>query len=98
MKTHITVRIVEKIIEQACQKVNIVKKVTVHSLRHSFATHLLESGTDLRYIQELLGHAHSKTSQIHTRVSTKSSGKTKSPLESLDIKERVIDDKIRQQQ
>lgn len=61
------------------------KEVTVHSLRHSFATHLLEGGTDLRYIQEILGHKHSETTEIYTHVSTKSIGKVKSPLDSLNL-------------
>jgi len=67
-------------------KANIKKNVTVHSLRHSFATHLLESGTDLRYIQELLRHKSSKTTEIYTHVSNKDIGEVKRPLDSLQIR------------
>jgi len=81
---HITTRTAEKIFSNGCRKANIIKNVTVHSLRHSFATHLLESGTDLRYIQELLGHKSSKTTEIYTHVSKKSIGKIVSPLDNLE--------------
>ena len=63
--------------------VTINKPVTLHWLRHSYATHLLESGTDLRYIQELLGHNSSKTTEIYTHVSTKNIQQIKSPFDGL---------------
>lgn len=85
IERHISTRTVQAIFEQACASANIIKNVGVHSLRHSFATHLLESGTDLRYIQELLGHKNSKTTEIYTHVSNKSLGKIKSPLDNLDL-------------
>ena len=79
--THLTARAVEKILEDASQKAGVAKHVTVPTLRHSFATHLLEGGTDLRYIQELLGHKSSKTTEIYTHVSQRDIGRIKSPLD-----------------
>jgi integrase/recombinase XerD len=73
----------QSVLKQALKKVNITKPVTLHWLRHSYATHLLESGTDLRYIQELLGHNSSKTTEIYTHVSTKSIQQIKSPFDDL---------------
>ena len=75
------------------KKAGIRKEVSVHSLRHSFATHLLESGVDLRYIQELLGHKSSKTTEIYTHVSNKDLNKIKSPLDSILGREVVGEDK-----
>lgn len=73
----------QNVLKQALKKSNIKKDVTLHWLRHSYATHLLESGTDLRYIQELLGHKSSKTTEIYTHVSTKNIQNIKSPFDDL---------------
>lgn len=73
----------QSVLKQALKKTNSKKPVTLHWLRHSYATHLLESGTDLRYIQELLGHSSSKTTEIYTHVSAKSIQQIKSPFDDL---------------
>ena len=73
----------QSVLKQTLQKTKISKPVTLHWLRHSYATHLLESGTDLRYIQELLGHNSSRTKEIYTHVSTKSLEQIKSPFDDL---------------
>jgi integrase/recombinase XerD len=73
----------ESVLKQAVSKASINKPVTLHWLRHSYATHLLESGTDLRYIQELLGHNSSRTTEIYTHVSNKSIQQIKSPFDDL---------------
>lgn len=78
---HISIRSAEKIFEQAVEKVNILKSISIHSLRHAFASHLLEDGVDIRYIQTLLGHSSLKTTQIYTRVTTRDMHRIKSPLD-----------------
>ncbi|MBX9851707.1 MAG: tyrosine-type recombinase/integrase [Cytophagaceae bacterium] len=74
-----------KILKAACIKAGIRKKVSIHTLRHSFATHLLERGTDIRYIQSLLGHNSSKTTEIYTHITKTAFERIKSPLDNIDI-------------
>jgi len=76
-------RSLQLVLKQALKKAGNSKPVSLHWLRHSYATHLLESGTDLRYIQELLGHNSSKTTEIYTHVTTKSLQQIRSPFDDL---------------
>lgn len=82
-KGPLTTRNIQLIVKKAAKRANIIKKVSPHTLRHSFATHLLEEGTDTRVIQVLLGHSNIETTQIYTKVSTKELKKVKSPLDNL---------------
>lgn len=74
-------RSAKKVFNIVILKSGIMKKILLHTLRHSFATHLLEAGTDLRYIQALLGHSSSKTTEIYTHVSKRDIGRILSPLD-----------------
>jgi len=84
-ESHISERTVQQIFCNAKRRAGMNKDVSVHSLRHSFATHLLESGVDLRYIQELLGHKSSKTTEVYTHVSHRMLGKIQSPLDRMEL-------------
>lgn len=76
-------RSVQEILKKALTKTNIKKHATVHTLRHSFATHLIEHGTDIRIVQELLGHKNIKTTQIYTHITDQAKRKIKSPFDAL---------------
>lgn len=78
-----TSRNVQKIVSSAAKRAGIRKQVTPHKLRHSFATHLLEAGTNIRVIQELLGHSNLQTTQIYTHISRENIRGVKSPLDKL---------------
>jgi len=79
-------RSLELVLKKSVKKAGIKRNINLHMLRHSYATHLLEAGTDLRYIQELLGHKSPKTTQIYTHVSMGALGRIESPFDRLNIK------------
>lgn len=76
---------VRKVLQRSIKRAGIDKPVKLHTLRHSFATHLLESGTNLRYIQDLLGHTSAKTTEIYTHVSSKKLSDVISPLDTMGV-------------
>ncbi|MFN5774210.1 tyrosine-type recombinase/integrase [Flavobacterium sp.] len=82
-----SVRSVQEVMRMALKKTGLEKKATVHSLRHSFATHLLEHGTDIRYIQQILGHSSIKTTTIYTHISASAMNKIISPLDQITEQE-----------
>jgi site-specific recombinase XerD len=81
---HLTTRSVQRVVKLAAEAAGIEKDVTAHTLRHSFATHLLEGGTNLRVIQELLGHQSARTTQIYTHVAQSTLETLRSPLDNLE--------------
>jgi site-specific recombinase XerD len=76
---------IQNVVAKAVKRAGIEKHVTPHTLRHSFATHLLENGTDIRYIQSLLGHESTKTTEIYTHITTRGFDQIKNPLDSLEF-------------
>lgn len=81
--SHLSIRQAQGVVKDAAMDAGLKKRVFCHALRSSFATHLLEAGTDIRVIQELLGHANLSTTERYTKVSTEQLKKVKSPLDSL---------------
>lgn len=82
----ISVRTIQSVFKTALRKAKINKKVGIHGLRHSYATHLLEYGTDMRFIQKLLGHSHISTTEIYAKVSNRILSKIQSPLDKINSK------------
>ena len=83
---HLSVRTIERMVSDVRQEANILKPLTPHSLRHAFATHLVENGTDVRFVQKLLGHARLETTAIYTRTARPREVAILSPLDALQLK------------
>ncbi len=83
MRHHVLESVLQKAVKRAAQQTGIVKRVGCHKLRHSFATHMLENGVTIRVIQELLGHADAKTTEIYTHVMSRDIRGLQSPLDKL---------------
>jgi site-specific recombinase XerD len=84
---HLSIRTAQRIFELAAKKANIQKDASIHSMRHSFATHLLENGTDIRYIKDLLGHLSITTTERYTHVARCNISKIISPLDTIHEKD-----------
>ena len=80
---HLTTRSIQKVFKEAARKVGLNENISFHSLRHSFATHLLEHGTDIRYVQKLLGHKSIKTTERYTHVRKTALMEISSPLDKI---------------
>jgi integrase/recombinase XerD len=78
-------RSIQNMVRDVAEKAKIFKRVTMHTLRHTIPTHSLENGADLRYIQSMMGHESSRTTEVYTHITTKGFDQIKSPLDNLDI-------------